>query len=92
MVFFDYEDRLFREKVRMVRTRVLSALGRDGVYFSRSGCVSAIGSRSPTICVVDSRRDGMRFIVRADEKLTAFVGLDTTQKLGIVSDRQRLVA
>jgi len=115
MGFFDYGDRLFRKKVRMAQTRGWSVLGRDGVYFSQLSVREA-----PRIWIVDAHRDGMRFIVRADEKLTAFlepeaaipsrnqaheqksirsvtisagvVRLDTTEKLGIVSDRQRLVA
>jgi hypothetical protein len=38
------------------------------------GCVSAIDSRGRTIWIVDAHRDdGKRFVVRADEKLTAFV-------------------
>jgi hypothetical protein len=41
------------------------------------GCVSAIDSKGRTIWIVDAHRDdGKRFVVRADEKLTAFVGLD----------------
>ena len=31
-----------------------------------------------TICIVDAHRYGMRFIVRADEKLTAFLELEST--------------
>ena len=42
------------------------------------GCVSAVDSRGRTIFVADARRDdSRRFIVRADEKLTAFVELET---------------
>jgi hypothetical protein len=37
------------------------------------GCVSAVDSTGRTIFVVDAHRGGQRFIVRADEKLTAFV-------------------
>jgi hypothetical protein len=37
------------------------------------GCVSAIYSNGRTIWIVDAHRDdGKRFVVRADEKLTAF--------------------
>ncbi len=37
-------------------------------------CVSAIDSSGRTIWIADAHRgDGKRFIVRADEKLTAFV-------------------
>jgi hypothetical protein len=40
------------------------------------GCVSAIDCNGRTIFVADAHRgDGKRFIVRADEKLTAFVEL-----------------
>ena len=40
------------------------------------GYVSAVDSTGRTIWVVDAHRDGKRFIVRADEKLTAFVELE----------------
>jgi hypothetical protein len=41
------------------------------------GCVSAIDSRGRTIWIVDAHRgDGQRFVVRADEKLTAFIELE----------------
>jgi hypothetical protein len=35
-----------------------------------------MGSEGRAIVVVDAYRDGKRFIVRADEKLTAFVELE----------------
>jgi hypothetical protein len=37
------------------------------------GWVSALDCDGRTLWVVDAHRDGMRFVVRADEKLTAFV-------------------
>jgi len=38
------------------------------------GCVSAVDSRGRTIWIADAHRDdGKRFIVHADEKLSAFV-------------------
>ena len=38
------------------------------------GCVSAIDSNGRTIWIADAHRgNGKRFVVRADEKLTAFV-------------------
>ena len=40
------------------------------------GCVSAIHSNGRTIWIADARRDGIRFIVRSDEKLTAFAELE----------------
>jgi hypothetical protein len=41
------------------------------------GCVSAIDSNGRTIWIADAHRDGRRFIVRADKKLTAFVELES---------------
>jgi hypothetical protein len=39
------------------------------------GWVSALDIEGRTIWIVDAHRDGKRFIVRADEILTAFVEL-----------------
>jgi hypothetical protein len=42
------------------------------------GCVSAIDSNGRTIWIADAHwDDGKRFIVRADEKLTAFAELES---------------
>ena len=42
------------------------------------GCVSAVDSKGRTIWIVDAHRgDGERFIVRTDEKLTAFLELES---------------
>jgi hypothetical protein len=40
------------------------------------GYVSAVDSEGRTIWIADAHRDGKRFVVRADEKLTAFVELE----------------
>ena len=40
------------------------------------GWVSSIDSQGRTIWIADAHRDGQRFVVRADEKLTAFVELE----------------
>jgi hypothetical protein len=40
------------------------------------GWVSARDDYGRTLWVVDTHRDGRRFVVRADEKLTAFVELE----------------
>ena len=41
------------------------------------GCVSALDSAGRTIWITDEHRDdGTRFVVREDEKLTAFSGLE----------------
>ena len=42
------------------------------------GYVSAVDANGQTIWIVDAHRDdGKRFVVRADEKLTAFVELES---------------
>jgi hypothetical protein len=47
------------------------------------GWVSAIGSRGQTMWIVDAHRgDGKRFVVRADEKLTAFLELESAIRAG----------
>jgi hypothetical protein len=41
------------------------------------GCVSAIDIKGRTIWITDAHRDdGKRFVVRADQKLTAFLELE----------------
>jgi hypothetical protein len=47
------------------------------------GCASAIDSHERTMFVADAHRhDGKRFVVRADEKLTAFVELESSIRDG----------
>jgi hypothetical protein len=49
------------------------------------GYVSVLDSQGRTIWIADAHRDdGKRFIVRADEKLTGFVEVQT----GLVAERQ----
>jgi hypothetical protein len=56
------------------------------------GWVSAIDSRGRTIFVADAHRDdGKRFVVRADEKLTAFMELEGAIRSGIVHANRRLI-
>jgi hypothetical protein len=44
----------------------------------RLGCVSAIDANGRTIFVADAHRnDGKSFVVRAGEKLTAFIELES---------------
>ena len=53
---------------------IVNKLSKGGWIF---GWVSAIDSEGRTIWIVDAHRDnGKRFIVRADELLTAFVELE----------------
>jgi len=42
---------------------------------SRGGSISVVDSEDRTIWIVDAHGYGKRFIVRADEKLTAFMEL-----------------
>jgi hypothetical protein len=46
------------------------------------GCVSAVDSRGRTIWIADAHRDGKRFVVHADEKLTAFLELESAIRIG----------
>jgi hypothetical protein len=45
------------------------------------GYVAAVDSEGRTIWIADAHRDGKRFIVRADEKLTAFLELESAIRL-----------
>jgi hypothetical protein len=48
-----------------------------------SGCVLAIDSQGRTTWIVDAHRgDGKRFVVRAEEKLTAFLELESAIRAG----------
>jgi hypothetical protein len=54
------------------------------------GCISAVESNGQTIWIVDAHRDnGKRFVVHADEKLTAFLELESViralRRLGLTS-------
>src|SRR5437899_6170852 len=45
------------------------------------GCVSALDLKGRTIWIADAHRDdGKRFVVRADEKLTAFLELESATR------------
>jgi hypothetical protein len=47
------------------------------------GCVSAVVSSGRTIFIADAHRDdGKRFVVRADQKLTAFMELESAIHTG----------
>ena len=51
------------------------------------GCVSAIDSEGRTIWIADAHRgDGKPFIVRANEKLTAFLELERAICLRLLSE------
>jgi hypothetical protein len=47
------------------------------------GCVSAIDSRGRTTWIADAHRDnGKRFVGRGEEKLTAFIELESAIRAG----------
>jgi hypothetical protein len=55
------------------------------------GYVSAVDSKGQTIWIADAHRDGKRFVVRAEEKLTAFIELEAAihRQPGIVTKADR---
>jgi len=64
-----------REQARLLRTVIADNLSKAGRSL---GYVSAIDSNGGTIWIADAQRsDGKRFVVRADELLTAFVELES---------------
>jgi hypothetical protein len=40
------------------------------------GCIAAVDSEGRTIWITDAHPDGKHYVVRADEKLTAFLELE----------------
>ena len=56
------------------------------------GCVSALDWQGRTIWIADAHRDdGKRFVVRADEILTAFLELETAIRAAAKSSRPQIV-
>ena len=52
------------------------------------GCVTALNSEGRTIWIADAHRDdGKRFIVRAEEKLTAFLELERAVCIGLRTEQ-----
>jgi hypothetical protein len=75
--------------VDLVKWRIADNLSKAGWSL---GWVSALDLEGRTIWIVDAHRDGKRFIVRADEKLSAFLELErairpTAGKLQLLSNR-----
>jgi hypothetical protein len=59
------------------------------------GCVSAVDAEGRTIWIADAHRhDGKRYVVRADEKLTVFLELESEGERGaaVASSLQQLAA
>ena len=66
----------------MTRVNIADNLSKAGWTW---GCVAAVDSCGRTILVGDAQRgDGKRFVVRADEKLTAFVELESAIRETVV--------
>jgi hypothetical protein len=60
----------------LIATRATN--GRTEKFIRFLGCVSAIDSNGRMIWIADAHRDdGKRFVVHADEKLTAFMELES---------------
>ena len=52
------------------------------------GCVSVLDSQWRTIWIADAHRDdGRRFVVRADQKLTAFLELERAVCVALLSEK-----
>jgi len=47
------------------------------------GWISAVDLEGRTIWIADAHRDGKRFVVRADEKLRAFLALESAIGAGV---------
>lgn len=66
--------------------RVADNLGKAGWSW---GCVSAVDSQGRTIWIAYTHRDdGKRFVLRADEKLTAFLELERVMRRSNVFNLQ----
>jgi hypothetical protein len=68
-----------RTKLRLRLFKIADNLKKRGWSL---GWVSAINSKGRTIWIADAHRDGQRFIVRADEMLTAFLELESAIRTG----------
>jgi hypothetical protein len=52
------------------------------------GCVSGVDSNGRTIWIADAHRDGKRFVVQAEELLTAFLQLEAAiRRLALMQRR-----
>ena len=51
------------------------------------GWVSALDSEGRTIWIADAHRDGKRFVVHAEEKLTAFLELERSVCVGLLIEQ-----
>jgi hypothetical protein len=73
------------------RRRKWSTIRKSADNISKAGwswgCVSAIDSNGRTIWIADAHRDdGKRFVMRADEKLTAFLKLESANRASSIQN------
>jgi hypothetical protein len=79
------EDRKSAGSHRCQREIIADNLSKAGWSW---GCVSALDSSGRTIWIADAHRDnGQRFIVRADDKLTAFLELERAVCIHLLSEQ-----
>jgi hypothetical protein len=83
------DNLLVGESRKRVQEIIADNLGKAGWSWA---CVSAINSNGRTIWIVDAHRgDGKRFVVRADEKLTAFLEVESaicpSRRIGLTDQR-----
>jgi hypothetical protein len=73
----DYVDKFFRDDHDFANGFAVNCYIRAASY-RKLFCVATVDSRGRTIFIADARRDnGKRFVVRADERLTAFAELES---------------
>jgi hypothetical protein len=72
------------KKGRMPHAKYRQTIADNLKRAASLGWVSAVDSEGRTIWIADAHRgDGKRFVVRADEKLTAFVELESAIRCAI---------
>jgi hypothetical protein len=72
--FVELERQVLGQTSKLTWEMIADNLSKAGWSW---GYVSAIDSQGRTIWIVDAHRNGKRFIVRAGEKLTAFLELES---------------
>ena len=87
-------DSRVMDRVRSLGCRSLVKQNREIIADNLSkavwswDCVSAVDSQGRTIWITDAHRDdGQRFIVRADDKLTAFLELERAVCIHLLSEQ-----
>src|SRR5215831_19280028 len=68
---------------RLLHHRVIELTGTNHSL----GWVSAVDLEGRTIWIADAHRDGKRFVARADEKLTAFLEMERTVCIHLLTEQ-----